>query len=296
MAPGLTSAAPAPGNLVAFPRGDLRRYLGSALKRHRLPEDLAQALVRDCAKFSDAGADTALAKALARRLVAAPVDLENARGILLVGPGGSGKSAVAAKIARSAGLIGRKTELVRADGLALFRARSVRESGSDTKTKSVRESGSDTKTKSVRESGSDIKTKSVRESGSDSKTKSVRESGSDNKSISNPPELLTVMEADGFNPLNPRAACAFSALGDIDGVVTIGVVSALNDAEDVGDIVTRFRFRRVIVTGLDLTRRLGAVLAASLSGARLAHVTYGPRPEDGLELLEPGALAAQLLE
>jgi hypothetical protein len=290
MAPGLTSAAPAPGNLVAFPRGDLRRYLGSALKRHRLPEDLAQALVRDSTNFADAGAETALAQALARRLLATPVDLKNARGILLVGPGGSGKSAVAAKIVRAAGLMGRRTELVRADGLALFRTRSVRESGSDTKIKSVRESGSDTKIKSVRESGSDTKIRS------DTKIKSVRESGSDNKSNSNPPELLTVMEADGFNPLNPRAASAFSALGDIDGVVTIGVVSALNDAEDVGDIVTRFRFRRVIVTGLDRTRRLGAVLAASLSGARLAHVTYGPRPEDGLELLEPGALAAQLLE
>ena len=104
------------------------------------------------------------------------------------------------------------------------------------------------------------------------------------------------MEADGFNPLNARAASAFSALGDIEDVETIGVVSALNDAEDIGDIVTAFRFRRVIVTGLDRTRRLGAVLAASLSGARLAHVTYGPRPEDALEMLEPGAIAAQLLE
>jgi len=256
-----SSGKPGPANLVAFPRGDLRRHLGSALKRHRLPEELAQALVRDAAVFAEAGADAALAQALARRLVAAPIDLERARAILLVGPGGSGKSAVAAKIARLAGMIGRKTELARADGLALFR-RSVRES----------------------------------ESGSDHKTSSVRESGSDKQSDSNPPELLTVMEADGFNPLNPRAASAFSALGDIDGVVTIGVVSALNDAEDVGDIVRQFHFRRVIVTGLDRTRRLGAVLAASLSGARLAHVTYGPRPEDGLELLEPGALAAQLLE
>lgn len=252
MAPGLTSVAPAPGNLVAFPRADLRRYLGSALKRHRLPDDLAQALVRDCANFADAGADIglehSLAQALARRLLPAPIDLEKAGRILLVGPAGSGKSTVAAKIARSACLIGRKTELGRADGLVLFRRRSVRESGSD------------------------------------------------NKSNSNPPELLTIMEADGFNPLNPRAASAFSALGDIDGVETIGVVSALNDAEDVRDVVTRFRFRRLIVTGLDRTRRLGAVLAASLSGARLAHVTYGPRPEDALEMLEPGALAAQLLD
>jgi len=237
-----------PNNLVAFPRADLRASLGAAMKRHRLPERLAQALVRDAADFPQVGADVALATALAQRLTPAPIDFEKARGVLLVGPSASGKSAVAAKIARAATLIGRKVELARADGgLALFR------------------------------------------------TRSVRESGSDNQTNSNPPELLTVMEADGFNPLNARAACAFSALGDIEGVETIGVVSALNDAEDIADIVSAFRFRRVIVTGLDRTRRLGAVLAASLSGAQLAHVTYGPRPEDALETLEPGALAAQLL-
>jgi hypothetical protein len=242
-------------NLVAFPRADLRHTLGAAMRHHRLPEDLAQALVRDAGHFPDLPADAALACALTQRLLPAPIDLEKARGILLVGPCGSGKSAVAAKIARAASLIGRKVELTRADGgLALFRTRSVREVRSD----------------------------------------SVRTS--DNITNFNPPALLTVMEADGFNPLNARAASAFSALGDIDGVETIGVVSALNDAEDIADVVSAFRFRRVIVTGLDRTRRLGAVLAASLSGARLAHVTYGPRPEDALDMLAPGTLAAQLLK
>ena len=104
-----------------------------------------------------------------------------------------------------------------------------------------------------------------------------------------------MMEADGFNPLNARAASAFSALGDIEGVETIGVVSALSDAEDISDMVAAFRFRRVIVTGLDRTRRLGAALAAACRGApRPCHLW--PRPEDGLEMLEPGALAAQMLE
>jgi flagellar biosynthesis protein FlhF len=174
---------------------------------------------------------------LAQRLKPAPIDLEKARGILLVGPAGAGKSAVAAKILRAATLIGRKTELTRADGgLALFRTGT------------------------------------------------------------NPPELLTVMEADGFNPLNARAASAFSALGEIEGVETIGVISALNDAEDIADIVNAFRFRRVIVTHMDRTRRLGAALAAYLSGTALAHATYGPRPEDALEILAPGALAAQMLD
>ncbi len=224
-------------NLIAFPRADLRHLLGAAMKRHRLPESLGQALVREAADFPEVCAGSALAFALARRLVPAPIDFEKARGILLVGPSGAGKSAVASKILRAAALIGRKTEFARADGgLALFRTGT------------------------------------------------------------NPPEVLTVMEADGFNPLNARAASAFSALGDIEGVETIGVVSALLDAEDVSDIVTAFRFRRMIITSMDRTRRLGAALAACMSGARLAHVTYGPRPEDELEMLEPGALAAQMLD
>jgi flagellar biosynthesis protein FlhF len=194
-------------------------------------------LVREAAVFSGAGVDGALARALGQRLKPEPIDLEKARGILLVGPGGAGKSAVAAKILHAATLIGRKTELTRADGgLALFRT------------------------------------------------------------STNPPDLLTVMEADGFNPLNVRAASAFSALGDIEGVETIGIVSALSDAEDIRDIVTAFRFRRVIITHMDRTRRLGAALAACLSGAALAHVTHGPRPEDGLDMLEPGALAIQMLD
>jgi len=224
-------------NLIAFPRADLRIVLGETMKRHRLPESLAQFLVREAAKFPEVSVGAALTFALAQRLKPAPIDLEKARGILLVGPAGAGKSAVAAKILHAAALIGRKTELTRADGgLALFRTGT------------------------------------------------------------NPPELLTVMEADGFNPLNARAASAFSALGAIEGVETIGVVSALSDAEDIGDIITAFRFRRVIVTHMDRTRRLGAALAACLSDAALAHVTSGPRPEDSLEMLEPGALADQMLE
>ena len=224
-------------NLITFPRADLRQLLGAAMKRHRLPESLGQALVREAANFPEVSADAALAFALAQRLAPAPIDFEKARGILLVGPAGAGKSAVAAKISHAATLTGRKAERTRADGgLVLFRTGT------------------------------------------------------------NPAELLTVMEADGFNPLNARAASAFRALGDIDGVETIGVVSALNDAEDISDIVTAFRFRRLIITHMDRTRRLGAALAACMSGARLAHVTYGPRPEDGLETLEPGALAAQMLD
>src|ERR1700680_439068 len=101
-------------NLIALPRADLRHLLGGAVKRHRLPEELGQALVREAANFPEVSPDTALSCALARRMHLAPIDFEKARGILLVGPAGAGKSAVAAKILRAASLVGRKTELTRA--------------------------------------------------------------------------------------------------------------------------------------------------------------------------------------
>jgi flagellar biosynthesis protein FlhF len=111
-----------------------------------------------------------------------------------------------------------------------------------------------------------------------------------------PAGRLTIMEADGFNPTNARACNAFAALGEIEGVDTVGVVSATADAEDIQEIVTSLRFRRVIVTGLDRTKRLGATLAAITGIARLAHVTAGPRPDDPLERLTAPVLAKALLE
>src|SRR3954469_21380279 len=89
-------------NLIAFPRSDLRPILGQVMKRHRLPESLGQALVREAANFPQVTPDTALAFALAQRMIQAPIDLEMGRGILLVGPSGAGKSAVANKILRAA--------------------------------------------------------------------------------------------------------------------------------------------------------------------------------------------------
>ena len=102
---------------------------------------------------------------------------------------------------------------------------------------------------------------------------------------------LVVMEADGFHPLNPKARGAFAALNDAEGVLAVGVVSATGDAEDTADMVSALRFRRLVVTGLDRARRLGALTAAAASGACLAHVLKG----GVLENLYPDDLAAALL-
>jgi flagellar biosynthesis protein FlhF len=223
--------------LLNFPHAALgaRGVIAAALKRHRLPELLAESLLRDIEAGDNP--ETLLAAALARRMRAWPIDFEKARGILLLGPMGAGKSAVAAKISHVAALIGRKTECAgAADGMVLFRTASF-----------------------------------------DS-------------------DALMVMEATGFNPLNRRAVSAFSALGEAEGVESIGVVSAASDAEDVAEIVSALRLKRIIVTGLDRTSRLGATVAAATGGAGLAHVTYGPRPDDPLDMLAPELLAKMLLD
>ena len=64
------------GAVLSFPRADLRGLLGSALKRHRLPEALAASLVREAQKFPDVSADAALAFALDQRMKPAPIDIE----------------------------------------------------------------------------------------------------------------------------------------------------------------------------------------------------------------------------
>lgn len=225
--------------LLAFPHRavHLRPLLAAALRFHRLPETLAQALIREAAEWPDRDPEDALACALASRMCLAPIDLEKARGILLVGPSGAGKTAVAAKLAHAAALAGREVERTNAtNGLALFRTGT------------------------------------------------------------HPAGRLTIMEADGFNPVNPRAASAFACLSDIEEVETIGVISAVCDSEDVAELMTALRFRRVIVTGLDRTHRLGATIAAVTGIARLAHVTSGPRPDDALEILSPVILAKLILD
>jgi flagellar biosynthesis protein FlhF len=212
-----------------------RSLIAAALKHHRLPELLADGLLRDIGAGDNP--EMLLAAALGKRMRARPIDFETARGILLLGPAGAGKSAAAAKIMHIAALMGRKIECASAaDGMALFRTASFES------------------------------------------------------------DALMVMEAPGFNPINRRALSAFSALGEADGVECIGVVSAASDAEDVAETVSALRLKRIIVTGLDRTSRLGATVAAITGGAGLAHVTYGPRPDDTLDMLAPELLAKMLLD
>ncbi len=54
--------------------------------------------------------------------------------------------------------------------------------------------------------------------------------------------------------------------------------------------------RRLIVTGLDIARRAGALLAAASQDLNLAYVTRSPFVAGGLETLTPLSLARLIVE
>ena len=92
---------------------------------------------------------------------------------------------------------------------------------------------------------------------------------------------------------------AAHALAQIGKLEAVGVVSALSDAEEVSEIVEALgtmSAKRLIVTGVDLTRRMGAITAAACQSVPLAHVTQSPFVAGGLESPTSLSLARLLLD
>ncbi len=92
-------------------------------------------------------------------------------------------------------------------------------------------------------------------------------------------KTFVIVDTAGFDPRDARARTAFAGLAQIAKLETIGIVSALNDAEELCEIVEALGTlgaRRLIVTQADLTRRGGALVAAAAHGLPLAHVTRSP--------------------
>jgi flagellar biosynthesis protein FlhF len=94
-----------------FHRAELLTILG----KHRLPDSLAHDLAKTAEQSLLKDMTLALACALDRRMKSAPLDIAKTAALLLVGPNGVGKTAVAAKIAAHARLTHRSVKLIAAD-------------------------------------------------------------------------------------------------------------------------------------------------------------------------------------
>jgi flagellar biosynthesis protein FlhF len=250
-------------NTIAFDRAEL---LG-ALAKHRLPEGLAHALAEAAAKAQLTDMTLALAAALDKRMRPGPIDFNAANAILLVGPNGAGKTAVAAKIAAHARLAGRRTTLVASDSAG---------AGAVARLETF-----------ARHLDSAI---------------AVAETAAElNRLVSEclSKKTFVIVDTAGFDPRDARSRTAFTAMAQIGNLETVGVVSALSDAEEVSEIADALGAmgaKRLIVTGVDLARRMGAITAAACQSVAIAHVTQSPFVAGGLESPTSLSLARLLLD
>ncbi|HEV2563280.1 MAG TPA: hypothetical protein VGT78_14175 [Rhizomicrobium sp.] len=244
-----------------------RAELLQILRTHRAPDALAHALAETAEKAGLSDMTLALASALDKRMASAPLDLTKSVALLLTGPNGAGKSAVAAKIAAHARLCERHVRLIATD---------ITGAGAIARLETFAQH---------------IDVPIVVAESAEELSKAVAECAKEN--------ILAVIDTAGFDPRNGKARSAFAALAKIEHVEAIGVVSACGDAEEIADIaasLVSLSARRLIVTGLDISRRLGALAAAAMQNAALAHVTRSPYVAGGLETLTPLSLARALID
>jgi flagellar biosynthesis protein FlhF len=266
------------GNLIRRLRGDApaahgRRHfdrgeLLAIFARHRLPDALAHQLAEESAKTGLADMTLALAAAIDARMVAMPVDIDETAALLLIGPGGAGKSACAAKLAAHARLAGRMVRLIAAD---------TEGAGAVARLTAFAE-----------HLDAEIVTAASVMALAEHCANAIAEN------------RLAIIDTAGFDPRSAKAATAFAALGKLADVETIGVIAAPTDSEEAGEIAGALHHAgaaRLIVTQLDMTRRYGALLATALGGyLGLAHVTRSPFVAGGLETMTPLMLARMLIE
>jgi flagellar biosynthesis protein FlhF len=211
------------------------------LRMHRTPDALAQSIGADAQKSGLPDMILALASALDRSMRSAPVSAADRCAILLVGPPGAGKTAVAAKLAAQYCLAGSPVlPVLRAPEPGMLSAA----------------------------------------------LQEARSTGA-----------MLIADSGG---LNPRAAlsCEFLALTSVGNIDMVGVVSAATDAEEAAETaaaLAKLGTSRLVVTGLDLARRKGALVALALSGVPIAWVTSSPYLADGLDTLTPMALSQILV-
>ncbi len=250
--------APQPAH---FNRSELLRILG----RHRVPESLAHPLAEAAEKSGLGDMTLALASALGARMQLSPLGSEASRALLLLGPCGAGKTAVAAKIAAHAKLAGERVTLVASDVAGAGAVARLEAFAHHLEVACERAASADVLAGMVTANT----------------------------------QTLHVIDTAGFDPRSAKARTAFGALAQIPGIEPLGVVSATGDAEETAEITAALRSMgcsRLIVTGLDATRRLGTLLVAATGAMSLAHVTRSPFASAGLETLAPIALSRALVE
>lgn len=246
---------------------EVAEEIRQALVFHGVPPRLIERLIKAAVAHRGVPALTALTRAIDTRFDFRPLELPGpGERMLLVGPPGAGKTLTVAKIAARATLERKPIAVASTD---TKRAGGIEQLEAFTRILQL-------PLKSA--AGPEALTRILGEVG--------RQTGA-------------VVDTAGVNPFSNGEMSELEALIEAAGAEPVLVLPAGGDALETADMaaaLSALGCRRLLVTRLDLVRRMGSLLAAADAGRlAFAGVSINPNVADGLNPLNPTALARLLM-
>lgn len=253
------------GGAPPSPAADILR---ESLAYHGAPPRLSEKLVRACRKVDAESPTLICAGALDEVFVYAPLPARQApTPFLLIGPPGAGKTITVAKLAARARLAGRKVGVVTADTV---RAGTLEQLSAFTTILGIELQ----------------RARSV---------EGVRDMLADTV----PATDMVFVDTPGLNPFSPGDMDYLKELIAATGAEPVLVMAAGGDPVESAEIAEIFAgagATRLLATRLDMTRRLGAVLAAADAGQLMfCDVSINPHVASGLCPITPVSMARLLV-
>jgi len=263
---------------------DVLETITAALERHGAPPDLTDRLVDEASMVEDSDPTKALTYALEEVFQFNPLPVNAANGpLILIGPPGVGKTVGCVKLAARAAL----QDLQQEEDEAIDH----------------RKSGNRLPVNLVGADKAKIGALEQLALYAD-KLGAHMVVVSDGKGLAKalaklPSNELVVIDTPGTNPFNLEELAHIVDLAEATEMEPVLVLTAGRDAEEATDLAKAFRpagATRLLITGYDVARRLGSMLAAAqASGLALSDIGRSPRIADGFVPLDAETLARMLL-
>ncbi len=238
----------------------------AALRFHNLPPSIMEMLGRAAGAQDDEDAEQALANSLDNVLRFAALPDAPRRSLLLIGPPGSGKTSAVVRLAARATLAGTPLQLVTADTL---------KTGATSQIRAIAE----------------VLGQTLIEARDGSSLAGLQHAGA----ATSP----AVIDTPGTNPFD-STACAhlreIIAAVDADPVLVLAAGADAGEAGEMARIFAGLGARKMIVTRMDASRRLGGVITAASAGQlALSDGSFSPYVAEGLRPLTPLTLSRLML-